>query len=155
MVFSQSSDRAMSRQVLGGALCLLMILGTLSLGSCGAIKAGAAPPATDPAPTGTIEAQGSLLGQNGVTASGSVSVYNSGTSQILRLDNLSIPINSGNQIFLEVSGQVVFTTILKSASGNQDYDTGLTAAQTWTQATIRTSSNTNNPAIAIAVLLKP
>ena len=136
-------------------LIAALVLQALFSGSCGAIKAGNPAPATDAPPSGTVEAQGTLLGQNGVAASGSVSVYNSQPNHILRIDNLSIPANPGNQIFLEVSGQVVFTTVLKSASGNQDYDTGLATTQTWTQATIRTSSNTNNPAIAIAVLTHP
>ena len=143
------------RQKLGVILSMFAFV----LNGCGSgIKAGTAAAATDAVPTGTIESQGTLLSQQaGATVSGTVAVYNTGTTHILRLEGISIPVNAGNQVFLAASGQPVFTTVMKSATGNQDYDTGLVNTQTWSQVTIRTSSNTtiSTNIVAIAVLTPP
>lgn len=130
---------------------LILLCFTGLLHACSQIKPGVAPRLTDPVPDGVIEAKGSFTGTG---ISGTAAVYRTAdNSRILRLEDIVVPA-AARVVFLEADGASVFNTTLRSVSGNQNYATGISVSQNWSEVTIRQTTNTADPAVATAVLIR-
>lgn len=113
------------------------------LGGCGVVGIGGGTGLNDPAPSGTIVAQGSFAGQNGKAVSGTVSVYKTSCDAstcvfVVRLQNLSAPQESNLQLVATINGAVVANhPVLRASTGTQNYAySGLFASVVWNQVAI-------------------
>lgn len=117
----------------------------LLLSACGDIKLGSPGPINDPLPSGSVQASGSLnkLGANQTLGTAAIWKSNDASSYILRLEQLDVPVNPRNHVFLLMNGNSILITALKSPLGNQNYpiSTGGVQPLNWGPVTIRTGSD--------------
>lgn len=121
---------------------LLLTLIIAGLAGCGPIKLGSISP-NDPAPSGTIMAQGSFTSLNGQTVTGTAIVYfEGGSSYIVRLSGISAPSENGLQVVVVANGATQATFSLRASSGSQNYMLSLSAYSiTWNQVNIHSTVN--------------
>jgi hypothetical protein len=99
------------------ACAALLLIGSCGDGSSSGIWLN------EPEPRGTIVAQGTFSGLNGKTASGNAIVYKQGEgSYVLRLSNASLPEEAGLKLILVVNSVSQSGILLRSSSGNQNYN---------------------------------
>ena len=107
----------------------------------------------DPVPQGTIIAQGSFVGLNGRTVSGTVTIYLTGIGMYtVRLAGLSIPSENGIQMITVVNDSSLTPITLSTGGGNKNYSITLDGSVTWKQ--IRIYSAPNNLDYGQALLTK-
>jgi len=122
--------------------------------SCGnlSIKGGSSS-SSDSAPTGTIVFQGTLSSLTSDSFSGIAAIYltTSGTFTA-RLESFSTSSSASLRVTgTDGNGDTVFTSTLKSTSGDQNYTTGVSSGGvvTWSSLSI---INTSGDAVATALL---
>lgn len=118
-----SSRQAIFRILRSASIVFLgLSLTHCGLGLGGGTGSGAA--SNEPAPTGTLLAQGNLTAENSATVSGSASVYVSGTAYTVRLSGLAAPSENGLQlrVYQMNSGNTpACSTSLVYRSGSKNY----------------------------------
>lgn len=116
----------------------MVTLGCVSLFGCGGFGLSYGYPAgNDPAPDGTIVAQGQFSGANGKTVSGTAVIYSTGFGAFtLRLESLSVPLESSLLITAHASSETVYSTTLSAYSGNKNYSISLSENKTFTSVKI-------------------
>lgn len=120
-------------------VCRLFLLayGFVLLSSCGSISAGSVS-SNDPAPSGSIVAQGNFVGLNGKAVTGSVAIYNLASgSFVVRLIGISVPAENGLQVAVVINGgvQQILST-LRSYTGTQNYSYSAGGVVDWTNVSI-------------------
>jgi hypothetical protein len=132
------------------ALMFLGVLGLLPFISHCGLQVGTATSPNDAAPTGSILAQGSFA--PGSKVSGTVKIYVSGTSFILRLENISAP--SESSLLVRINGTPpggpIQSFSLRATSGNQNYT--FTGASNVRLNSVDIYSNANSTAYGTAIL---
>jgi hypothetical protein len=117
---------------------------------CGQLKLGVLQ-LNDPAPVGTIVAQGTFNGLNGKTVSGVAVIYRlteTGT-HVIRLEGINTPAESGLLVRARQGGQVVFDTGLRSTRGTQNYSINITESAGWNSVTIHSTAANEDYATAL------
>ncbi len=95
----------------------------------------------DPAPTGTIVAQGQFAGLNSKSVSGVAVIYQTGSSYVARLEGISVPNEAGLQVVVKTSTTTVLQTTLRNISGTQNYSFSVSdGAVTWSSVTIHSTA---------------
>ena len=125
--------------------------------SCGVVGLEANPYLLEPAPQGSLVYQGSFTTLGGDTpVTGVAQIYRATGGDIIRLSALSAPTDVGPMTLVgsaQVSGATQeYATTLRSARGNQNYETGIGPA-TWSTITLRTAGNPNAQPYGAATLL--
>lgn len=138
------------------SLTLAALFELFALTSCGRIGLGGNPYLLEPAPEGSLVYIGTfstLDASHPVT--GTAEIYRSTAGDTLRLASLSAPTDVGALSLIgqgqQGSTSRQYTTTLKSARGDQNYPTGL-SAMVWSTITIRTAANPSAQPYGTAVL---
>ncbi|MEK6706302.1 MAG: hypothetical protein AABZ06_10985 [Bdellovibrionota bacterium] len=136
----------MMRIILLTFLCSVIVF-------CGQITLGPPVAFNDPEPQGTIIAQGSFVGLNGRTVSGTSTIYLTDIDvYTIRLAGFSIPAESGIQMIAVVNDSSLTPVTLSTSGGNKNYSITLSGSVTWKQ--IRIHSAPNNLDYGQALLTK-
>jgi hypothetical protein len=136
---------------------LLAVSGMTQGLGCGVVGLEANPFLLEPVPDGTLVYQGSFTTLSGDTpVTGIAQIYRAADGDTIRLSSLSAPTDVGPMSLLgsaQVSGNSQeYNTTLRSARGNQNYETGMGPA-TWSTISIRTAANPNAAPYGTATLL--
>ena len=125
--------------------------------ACGDVSYGPALPPKDPVPTGKLVAQGSFVGKNGKTVSGTAAIYNvdGSNSYVARVEDLAAPSESNLYLVATANGQDVMTAYLRALNGTQNYTFTAAGVQTWSTLSIRSSVNVTTPEYGTALLTVP
>ncbi|MGK5087244.1 hypothetical protein WDW86_06770 [Bdellovibrionota bacterium FG-2] len=127
-----------------------LLFSCLVLQGCGQMQTGTVPIPNDPLPKGTITAQAEFLGLNSQTASGVVVIYSMDTgSWIVRLEGVSLPVESGLQLIPVADSETVGTTALRSSKGTQNYSLTLASTPKWNKVRIHSTRTNTDYAEAI------
>jgi len=115
------------------------------LGSCGDISLGGNPYLLEAVPDGTLVYQGVFTSlSSSFPVSGTAEVYRSTSGDTLRVASLSAPTSVGSLSLIgqgQQSGSTrTHTTTLRSARGNQNYETGVTGV-VWSSVSVRAASS--------------
>ena len=130
----------------------MMTITASHLLSCGQITLGGAV-GNDAEPSGRIVAQGTLVGQNGRSVSGTAVVYRTTCSTaycdfVVRLQNLNTPTDATLLLIPVVNGAATLAPssyTLRSYSGTSNYSFSQgTTTMSWSQIIIRPSSAGDN-----------
>lgn len=132
-------------------ICLILGLAQCSLSGI-PVGNGSTTSPNDSRPSGVLIAQGSFTGQNGQNASGSAQIFMDGGAYILRLEGISVPSENGLnvQVLSSASQTPVYSSSLRSSSGNQNYS--FSTALTGRFATVYIYSTLRQKNYGIAIL---
>jgi hypothetical protein len=138
--FSQPAVRKMTKST------VILVIAALFIGSCSSGSGSR----NDPAPTGTVVAQGSM---SGTGISGQVTVYDQGGGNyVVRLANLSITSPQASyQLQADISSQTSRVTIsgsLGAYTGNVNYPYNAGQTASWSVVYIHEPGNQTDPGIA-------
>ena len=133
---------------------ILLLLNAMHLAGCGLIKGQNNTILNDPVPNGTVVAQGSFFGQNGMSVTGTARVYRmtADNTYVIRLEGISTPSESGLILLASSNGNSDFQANLRGTSGNQNYFTGSNSDRYWTEVRIESTRNTSTPIYGSALL---
>jgi hypothetical protein len=110
--------------------------------ACGIPIGGGVP--NDSKPAGSIVSSANINGQSGQTASGTATIYVNGASFTLRLEGLSVPVENGLQVIVNMQGGATsLHTTLRASTGNQNYSIGSTTGVFASVDIFSTSARTN------------
>ena len=132
---------------------LLPIIFALHLSACGTLDGISVGNAiwNETLPAGERIAQGTFVGQSGVTASGVAAIIRSSTGKdIIRLEGVRLPSGGNLRILAVLDGQTVNIATLRSPTGNQNYTTGLGGqGSTWSSVSVYSPATLQYYATAI------
>ncbi len=105
------------------------------LWSCGK---GTLPASNDPAPIGTIVAQGQFVGLNGKAVSGAAVIYQTSSdgNYVVRIEGIVTPIENGLEVIAKTSTATVLQTVLRSTRGTQNYSVTVAGVVLWSSVSI-------------------
>jgi hypothetical protein len=142
----RNNKKAYLFNILPALLSFVFMRCGLQLGTNGSISSN------EPRPTGTPVSQGQFTGLNAKAVTGFALIFTpNGTTYTLRLEGLDAPSETGLQVqvFSAHSSSPVFSTVLKSSLGNQNYSFTAITGSTFTNVYIYSANSRTNYGAAI------